>query len=454
MNLMELSKGAVLQLLSAWAAAETSQTQRALHRIADKDVDARAVAAADRLCSIVMGRLMDEPSIRGLDLNVNELSEVEVDIRRQIVNIVGRIARDDLGFRRALKRVIRYTVKDDAQDGSSEDGDPSERVKADGGNAKNPEEVFINGRMVTYIKLSLSVSIIFMFVISVLIIRGSGLDSAGIESDVAVIVGMILWGVTVMRATTACFVRLIFRVPDPPLTGRRDGVLLVSRQVLSRWINVLVALLLAWVAVYRGSTLVASAVVAGIYCLGWVWALGAKVIMLDPSDDAAGQVGPGRNARIRREFEILASQWLSGISTALAVGLVIFTMEAVTEPSPRHTWRLALLFAIAYLLVGSLLRAAARSNIRLWIDVDILLLWKVTRKSAALASASMGIGALLGVLTGFCIWLSSQADFDDATLDMIGRWVTSGSALGAVVGVLAVPRLAVVRRRELRQNNR
>lgn len=266
-------------------------------------------------------------------------------------------------------------------------------------------------------------------------------------------------GLTATRICTSLFHRFVVttqRVPELPGGVWMKGGLTISRDTLGKWTVIFIGLLtMLGITGLLGFPLIASPLLVGCGCLAWIWALYVQVVAIDVRKMSRAEIETWRSpkARVRRDVNLVLSQWLTGLSTMLAVELVIFTALAIISPPKQGAWRWALLFAFAYLLVGSLLRGAAERSNRLYIDIDVVRLWKASKKTLLMAAASAGIGASIGALIGCGIWLTSNLRANGPALDILGRPITAGTVFGTIVGVLTVPRLAFVRRKELRQDD-
>ena len=327
-----------------------------------------------------------------------------------------------------------------------------------------PEPLDITGRIVTNLKIATSFGVFPIVGTFVAIVYIGNSHFRQPLPSFLILVGMLMIGLTTIRAATSAFSKKVFRMADVP-NRPFEGAIAVSGETLRKWEPGLALMLLVWVAGYLGPVLIASAVIVSYGCLAWVWALRPMVTAIEPRKASQAEYDAWHRlgARVRREANALLSQWLSGLSTALALALILFAGAAVGAPPrpapprpapPRlHIWRWALIFAVAYIIVGSLLRAAAETSNPLWIDIDVARLWKVTKRTLLLAATVAGVGAAIGALVAFFIWLSGHLGTGGQTLDMGGRWVTAGTALGAVAGILTVPRLAFARRKELHREN-
>jgi len=318
------------------------------------------------------------------------------------------------------------------------------------------EPIDITGRTVMLLKVAASVGVALMFATFAVVIHLSRLDVPYGGSTFAIAFGMLILTLAVVKAASAVFSRSVFDAAPVPDRTQFEGSLFISKTTLLKWGPALFPLLFIWIAGDLGPPLVASAITMAYGSLVWVWALGAKVTAIDPRRLSQDELEAQRrlSTRVRREANMLLSQWFSALSMGLAIALVLSAAAAIVAPRRLHMWRWALLFALAYVIVGSLLRAAAETRNKLWVDIDVVRLWKVSRKTSLLAAAVAGIGAAIGALVGCFVWLSSDLSAGGEALDMVGRWVTAGTALGAVAGVLTLPKLAFVRRRELRRADR
>jgi hypothetical protein len=320
------------------------------------------------------------------------------------------------------------------------------------------EPLDVTGREVTKVKIAASAGVVLMLAIFLLVMYLGDFASRvhGPGSGLGLFLGMLVIGLTTVRAATSGVAKLVFKVAPVPVGSRFQGSLSVSRGALWNWVPALIVLLFLWGAGSLGPPLVASSVTVGCCCLAWVWALRPQVLAIDSRTMSEDEVRAERrlSTRVRREANYLLSQWLSAVSTGLAIGLVIFGVLAVATPPRLQMWRWALAFAFAYLIIGSLLRAAAETSNRLWIDIDVVRLWKVSWSTALAGAAVMSVGGFVGAIVGGFVWLASHLKANGQALDMLGRWAIALGALGAVIGVMTAPKLAFIRRRELRRQER
>lgn len=319
------------------------------------------------------------------------------------------------------------------------------------------EPIIITGRTVTKAKISTSVGVVLIIVTLPLIVLLAGFHPRDVAIGAAFL-AMPLTGLTAIRAAASQFAKLVFQLAPIPVPDRSwfQASVGVSRETIRKWTPTFWILLFLWGIGLLGPVLIGETIVVGCACLAVVWAQTPMVTAIDTRKMSQEEVDAWHrpSARVRRGANLLLSQWFAGISMGLAVALIVFTVAAITAPARLHLWRWALLFAFAYLIVGSLLRAAAETTNRLWIDIDVVRLWNVSRRTSLRAATVAGVGAAIGALVGCGIWLTGHLGADGQALDMAGRWVTAGTVLGAAAGVLIAPRLAFIRRRELRQDDR
>ncbi|WP_369186561.1 hypothetical protein [Streptomyces sp. R08] len=302
--------------------------------------------------------------------------------------------------------------------------------------------------MVTYLKVSLSLGNASIITGFALMIHFMGADS---DPAIIVLLYMLLGGLTSVRASAALFSK--YAILDAPVPFRSwfFSDLSRSEKIKERW-DLLVAVLFAiWVLRDYEQPLIWSAVIVGCGSLGRLWSLRAHVTAVSEKLAGDDELKAHRSirARARREANLFLSQGLTTASNILGIATSIMAILALIPPT-SHLWRWALLLAFLYIILGSSLRAAAEIPHPMWISIDVIRLWKVSKKTMLLSAAAAGIGAATGALIGCAVWLAtSQHSLDGEVFDMIGRWVTAGTALGAVLGVLALPKFAFVRHREL-----
>jgi hypothetical protein len=313
------------------------------------------------------------------------------------------------------------------------------------------EPIRITGRDITRLKASLSAGVVITTAMLPVFTYVTGIGGV-----LAGLVGVPLLGLTVARSTMSLFARNVFRaglVPGVPERAWMETSVKPSGETIRTFGPAVAGLLILGIVGLLGPLLVVSPIVVGSACLVWVWALEARVIAVDSAKMSNAEVAAwqSRGSRVKREANALLSQWLTSTSTLLALALIVLTVAAIIAPPRLEIWRWAILSALAYLIIGSLLRGAAESTNRVWIDIDVVRLWQVSRKTFLTAAATAGAGAALGALWDCVIWLSSNLKADGPTLDLLGRPITAGTVLGAIAGVLTVPRFAFIRRRELRR---
>jgi hypothetical protein len=319
------------------------------------------------------------------------------------------------------------------------------------------EPLDITGPTVTKLKF-LTSTLVFLLIATVpLTAYFSGhLQMSGGAADIALFFGMIIIGLTIIRVASFAFGKYVFQLAPVPHGTRFDGVTSVSPDVLRKWTPALVILLLLGALGLLGPPVVAASIIVGCCCLARVWALRPSITGIDSKKLSEDEVKAGLrlSARVRRQTNEILSQWLSALSTTLAVAVVLSAILAIATPPRLHVWRWALLAAFTYVIIGSLLRASAETSNRLWIDIDVVRLWSASKRTVLAAGVVAGVAGALFALGAFCVLFVSHSSVNGRVWDTVGRWGAAGVVLGAAVGVLVAPRLAFVRRRELRRDNR
>lgn len=195
------------------------------------------------------------------------------------------------------------------------------------------------------------------------------------------------------------------------------------------------------------SDIVAMAITIDLWFVAVVWMLSIQVRRLPKSKAPP----PHRDIASRsRELLDRAVTWiLTGMSASLG-GLVIVTTLALLTELPRVSfpWRQFLLLIVLYLCLASLTRAAAITRSSEWTQISTPLLWQVIKRVCMFGAASSGVGGFLGFLIGLAIWVVHGKHGPDA-LTLIGSPAVLGGAIGSAIGVLALPKAAVQRQREL-----
>src|SRR5262249_53057883 len=145
---------------------------------------------------------------------------------------------------------------------------------------------------------------------------------------------MLVFGVIVVRATTAAINRVIFRLSPPDLGSQVKGDLGPSLTALRPWAAAFIVLVGWWWIGLLGPSVVGSAICVCCGCLGWVWALYARVTAVDQREPTEDERKAARrlSVRARREVNILLSQWLSGVSTLLGIALIASAFFTIVSP--------------------------------------------------------------------------------------------------------------------------
>lgn len=259
---------------------------------------------------------------------------------------------------------------------------------------------------------------------------------------------------TTARAVTMLFGRFGARAASVPAGTPFEVVIHGSpRDTLARSFPLLGVVWGIWRSNYL-STVVALGVAGGILNLFWLWYLQFDVVQNSLPGQRRDELRQRtRRARMWYELDLLIAQWGSGLNMALGLALVLTLVDTLASPSTLRLRALALL-SVGYVFVGSFLRAAARSPGRsLWVDVDAKELWRVGGRIVALAGGAATVGAAVGALVGGVLVLANDT-MSVSALDFIGRWITAGTTVGSILGVLALPRIAWARQREVQHNAR
>jgi hypothetical protein len=195
------------------------------------------------------------------------------------------------------------------------------------------------------------------------------------------------------------------------------------------------------------SAIVAMAITIDLWFLAIVWAASIQVRRLPEP-----KTPPHRDIASRsRELVDKVVTWiLTATSASLGVVVILATVGLLIEPPQASFpwWKFLFLLAL-YLFFASLIRAAAITRVGTGIQISTPLLWKVVKRFCLFGAATSGVCGFLGFLVGLAIAAVNEDRGSEEALITIGNAAVLGGAIGSVMGVLALPKAAVQRQREL-----
>jgi hypothetical protein len=218
--------------------------------------------------------------------------------------------------------------------------------------------------------------------------------------------------------------------------GYLAGLLLLTYELWAHWFH----------SLGIRSDLVAAGITICLWTSAVIWMLTIQVRLL-PKPNATSP--PDLATRSKELLDKAVAWTLTGMSASLGMLVILTTLGAIAQyPSVPFPWWLLLILLVPYLLLASLIRAAALNRGSMWIQISTPLLGQVIKRVCLFGAASSGVGGFLGCLIGLGIMALTHKRGSDA-LTLVGDAATIGAAVGSVIGVLALPKAAIQRQREL-----
>lgn len=261
--------------------------------------------------------------------------------------------------------------------------------------------------------------------------------------------------ITSWRCTVSAALHYGVRFAPYPAGSVGEVTLKLNRQVTAQWLRWLLigTFVMIWLVV-GGIVLdifIAIMIVCVLWCVGFIFCFDVVILSVE-LDVPERRVDHGHGQVWRYMMNDVLSQGLTGVSTGFALLGLIVTFICLINGSLLHVWPFVLALAFAYVLVGSVARAARVRHNRIWIEVDGVRLLSVLRQTLERGIWWSGGGTFIGTLVGgLIVWAKHKTGHE--IIDLMGASITFGAVTGTVIALFVPTKLAWLRRRELRSSH-